>query len=243
MLRFVNEVPGSAFARQAIVEGTGIEHDALAQALDDAEAVVIDRALEDAHHMSDLHGVRAGDEGRAAGEQLLHRIDRTVEAALRIGLRLATRRRGGAGLVLGQAVNKIVHDDIGQTDVLARGVVQMIAANGEAVTVATEDEHMHIRAAQRNARGQRQGATVNEVNAVAVDEIREARGATDASDADDLLMRILQLFQHLVEGGEHGEVTTAGAPRGVVGGEDFLGELLGGRSLRGSKGGRHDYWK
>ena len=42
---------------------------------------------------------------------------------------------------------------------------------------------------------------MDEVNAMSIHEIRKATGAADTSDTDDLFMRILELFQHLVEGG------------------------------------------
>ena len=67
------------------------------------------------------------------------------------------------------------------------------------------------------------------MNAVTIDEVREARRAANASDTDDLFMGILEFFQDLVEGGEDGKVSTARAPRWVVSGENFLGQLFLGR--------------
>ncbi len=74
--------------------------------------------------------------------------------------------------------------------------------------------------------GERDGAAVNEMRAVAVDEIREARGTADAGEGDDLLVLELAFLEDLVIGGEHGEVAAAGTPGRVVGGEGFLGEFL-----------------
>ena len=45
---------------------------------------------------------------------------------------------------------------------------------------------------------------------------------TTAMAPTDFLVRVIQLFQYAIERGEHSEVTAAGAPRGVVGDEDFL---------------------
>ena len=201
---------------------------------------MLDRALEHLHHVRHLHGVCAGDEGRATGEQLLHRIDWTVEAALGVSLGLAAGGRGRAGLILGQAIHVVVHDHISETDVLARSVVQVVTTDGEPVAVTTEDEDVHVWAAEGNTSGKRQRTAMNEVNAVAVYEIRETRGATNAGHADDLLMRILKLFQDLIEGSENGEISAARAPCRMVGSEDFLGELISRCSgRRFDDGGRH----
>jgi len=84
-------------------------------------------------HVCDLRGVRAGDETGPGGEQLFHRIDGAVEAALRIGLRFTADWGGGAGLVFSQAVDEIVHDDVRQADIFPGGVVEVITADGESV--------------------------------------------------------------------------------------------------------------
>ena len=81
---------------------------------------------------------------------------------------------------------------------------------------------MQIIAAEANPGGKRQRAAVNIVTAMRVDEVGEAGGAADAGEGDDFLVRVLELFQDAVEGGEHGEIAAAGAPRRMVGGEDFF---------------------
>src|SRR5581483_12147420 len=63
--------------------------------------------------------------------------------------------------------------------------------------------------------------------------VREARGAADAREGDDVFLRKLDALQHFVECGEHGKIAAPGAPRGVIGGEVFLGDFL-----RGWGGGR-----
>ena len=246
VLCFVDGFPGAAFFRPTVIKGTSVEHDALAEAFDDAEAVMQDRTSEDFFHVLHLRGMRAGDEGGTAGEELLHRIDRTVDAASGVGLALETDGAGRAGLLLGQAIDEVIHDDVGELDVFAGGVVEVIAADGETVAVTAEDEDMHIRTAQRDAGGKRQGTAMNEMDAVRVHEIRETAGAADAGDADDVFMRILELFQHAVEDVQHGEVAAAGAPRGMVGSESFFRELvrINNRRCRcRSDGGGHDVLK
>jgi len=84
---------------------------------------------------------------------------------------------------------------------------------------------------------------VDQVAAVGVDEIREARRAADAGKGHDLLLRIVQFFEDLVERGEHGEVAAAGAPRGMVGDEDFFGERSARGCGRGCESGVRHLWK
>ena len=83
-------------------------------------------------------------------------------------------------MLLGEAVDEVVHDHVGDLDVLARGVVEVVAADGERVAVAAEAEDMEVRPAQGNTAGKRQRAAMNEVRTVGLHEIREAARTTDA---------------------------------------------------------------
>jgi hypothetical protein len=58
------------------IEDVGEKFDAFAQTFDDAEALVIQRALDHFHHVFDLGGVGARDEGGPGADQLFHRVDR-----------------------------------------------------------------------------------------------------------------------------------------------------------------------
>src|SRR5256886_8449760 len=168
------------------IEHVGEKFDALAQTLDDAEALVIHRALDHFHHVFDLSGVGARDEGGPGRNQLFHRIDRHVDRAGRIGLALETDRRRGRGLLFGQAIDEVVHDEVDQVDVLARAVIEMVAADGETVPVAAEQKDVQVRPGQTDAARERNGATVNEVGAVTIDEIWKPRRTTDPGEGDDL---------------------------------------------------------
>ncbi len=161
---------------------------------------------------------------------------------------LETNRRGRRGLLLRQAIDEIVHDEVSHVDVLARAVIEMVAADGEAVAVAAEEKDVEIGPGQADAGGERDGAPVNEMRAVAVHEIGEARGTTDPGEGDDLLVIELPFLDHFVIGGEDGEVAAAGAPGRVIGGDGFLGEFLadefqgGVRRSRGGGGGTVSGW-
>ena len=89
--------------------------------------------------------------------------------------------------------------------------------------------------------GERDGAAVNEMGAVAVHEIGEARGAADPGEGDDLLVIELSFLDDLVIGGENGEVAAAGTPGRVIGGDRFLGQFLS-RWFGGQCVSAH-YWK
>ncbi len=98
---------------------------------------------------------------------------------------------------------------VGHLDVLARGVIEMIAADGERIAVAAEDKHMQVRASQRNAAGEGQSASMNEMRAVRLHEIRKAAGAADARDGRDLLVMNLPLLDQLEVKREDGEIAAA----------------------------------
>src|SRR5205085_8161896 len=89
-----------------------------------------------------------------------------------------------------------------------------------------EEKDVQVGPGQADARGERDGAAVNEMRAVAVHEIREARGATDPGEGDDLLVIELPFLDDFVIGSEHGEVAATGTPGGVIGGDGFLRELF-----------------
>ena len=61
----------------------------------------------------------------------------------------------------------------------------MVAADGKGVAVAAENEHVQVRPGERNAAGKRQGAAVDVMHAVRLDEIRKPAGAADARDGGD----------------------------------------------------------
>lgn len=223
---FLNDIKRAALPWQAVIEGTRIEHDALAEGLNHAESFVTDGAFEHFFHVFHLHGVGAGDKSCASGENLFHGVDRLVDGASWVRLGLESNRARRAGLHLGQAINEVVHDDIRETDVLTSRVVQVVSSDGESVAVAAEDEHMAIRTGQTHCSGKRKRTTMNVVHAMGVHEIREAAGATDAGNGNDFLMRDLELFQNTIENGKHGEIAATGAPRWMVRSEGLLGQFV-----------------
>jgi hypothetical protein len=118
---------------------------------------------------------------------------------------------------------------------------KVVAANGVTVAVAPKGEDVKVIAAEADAGRQGQRAAVDEVTAVGVDKVGEARGAADAREDDDVLLRVVELLQHPVEGGQDGEIAATGTPSGMVGGQQLPGQRgTGGVGGRGGKdGGGH----
>jgi len=139
---FLDHFEAAAFFWIGGIEYVREKFNALAQAFDDTEALVIESALDHFHHVFDLRGVRARDERSPAGDEFFHRIDRLIDRAGRVGFTLEPDRRRRRGLLFGQAIDEVVHDEIGHVDVLARAVIEMVAADGETVAVASEQEHV-----------------------------------------------------------------------------------------------------
>ncbi len=104
----------------------------------------------------------------------------------------------------------------------------MVAADGEAVAVAAEQKDVQIGPGQADATGERDGTSMDEVGAVAVDEIGKARRAADAGEGDDFLVRNLAFLEDFVIAGENREIAAARTPRWVIGGDGFLGQFLAG---------------
>src|SRR5689334_17312333 len=98
----------------------------------------------------------------------------------------------------------------------------MIAADGETVAVATEQKDVQVWPGQTNAAGERDGAAVNEVCAMAVDEIGKARRATDPGEGNDLFVIEVAFLEHFVERSEHREIAAAGTPGRMIGRDRFL---------------------
>ena len=186
-----------------------------------------DGALEDFHHVIDLGGMGTAHESGSTGSQFHHGIDGAVDRSGGIRLGFESDRRGGRRLLLGQSIDKVVHDDIGQVDVLARGVVEMVSADGIAITVAAEGKNMEIWPGKTDSRSERQSASMDEMDAMTVHKVGEPGTATDAGDGDNLFVGDLEFFQNFVEGGENGKIAATRTPGRMVSGQLLLGEFFG----------------
>src|ERR1043166_7701176 len=105
-------------------------------------------------------------------------------------------------------------------------MIEMVSADGERVAVAAEDEYMQIGPAQRDPAGEWQGAAVDVMHTVRLDEIRETARATNARNGGDVFMPKLALFDQLEIKRENGKVAATGAPGGMVGGQLLFAQRL-----------------
>jgi len=233
VLFFIDRDEFAALAGDAGVECTGEEFNTLGKNFDDGETGMLGGAFHHFDHMFDLSRMTAGDKGRTAVDEFAHRVDGLVDRAGGVGLAFEALGGSGRRLLLGETVDLIVHDDVGQIHILTSDVIKVITTDREAVAITTEDEDFEVGAAEADAGGERHGATVNEVPAVSVDEVRKAGGATDTRHGDDVFVRVIKLFEGAVEGGEDREISTTGTPSGMIGGECFASELGCFRSGRG----------
>src|SRR5438477_6837806 len=102
----------------------------------------------------------------------------------------------------------------------------MIAADGETVAVAAEQKDVQVRPGQTDAAGERDGAAVNEMGAVAVDEIRKARRTTDPGEGDDLFVIEISFLEDFVKGSQNREVSTTWSRSGMICRDGLLRQLL-----------------
>src|SRR5690606_8917596 len=68
---------------------------------------------------------------------------------------------GGRVLALGQGIDLVVLDDVGQVDVAAAGVDEVVAADAVGVAVAVDHEHRHLRVREAEAGRDGQGPAVD----------------------------------------------------------------------------------
>ncbi len=105
-------------------------------------------------------------------------------------------------------------------------MIDMVAADGEPVAIAAEQKHMQIGPGETDARREWDGAAMDVMRAVAVDEIRKARRTTDACESNDLFVLEVAFLEHLVERGEHGEIAAPGTPCWMIGGDRFFSQFF-----------------
>jgi hypothetical protein len=217
-------VEDAAFARVTAVEGAFIKLDAFAETLDETEPVMVHGGF---HHGQDMIRVGVGGashESRTGRNGLFHRVDRIIHRPPLIGFAFESKRGRGGSLFFGQAINPIVHDHIGHLDVFPRRVIKVVASDGKGIAVPAENEHVQVRPRQGNAAGERQGASMDIMSAMSLHEIRKTTGATDARHRRDLLMPQLAFLDQFEVESEHGEISAARTPSGMVGGEFLFGE-------------------
>src|SRR5208283_5359851 len=146
-----------------------------------------DGLLDDRGHARKVGGGGLGDEAGAVGQHVEQRVHRLLQAAVERGGGDPALLGGGRELALGQAVDLVVHDHVGDVHVAPDRVGDVAAADGEAVAVAARRQHQEVRVGHLDALGDGQGPAVDAVEAVGGGVAGDAAGAADAGDEGDLV--------------------------------------------------------
>ncbi len=112
---------------------------------------------------------------------------RQLDVAVGRGLGALVLHRGRRCLAGGEAVDLVIHDDVGEIEVAAHGVDEVADADAVAVAIAAGDDHLEIGVGQLDAGGHRDSASMQGVHAVGVHIAGQVGGAADAGDDDQVL--------------------------------------------------------
>ena len=190
-----------------IVEGhAGGDH------VDEGEALVGERRLEDRHQLLLVAREAAGHEGRPEIEGQRNRVD-GAEAVRLAALALRADVGRGRELPLGEAVDAVVLDHVEHVDVAADGVDELADADRQRVAVAGDADVGQVAVGGVGAGGDGRHAAVRRVEAVgAGHEVgRRLRRAADARQLGDHVRRRVELVERAHDG--RGDRVVAAARR------------------------------
>src|SRR5205823_7067667 len=94
---------------------------------------------------------------------------------------------GGRDLPGGEPIDLIVHHEVGEIDVAAHDVHEVVPADAEAVPIAARNHHLETMVAELGSGRDGQRAAVERMHAVGVDVARQVGGAADSADGEDLV--------------------------------------------------------
>lgn len=207
------------------VEGAVVEDVAVLVDLDQGRALVGGGLAQHLRQVLAVGVDRPGHERRLRADRQRHRVEGRVQRAHRRRLGDLPDLGGRRVLALGQTVDPVVEQQDLEVDVAPQRVDQVVAADGQRVTVTRDDPHRQVAAGAGQARGDGRGAAVDGVHPVGVHVVREPGGAADARDEDDVLLRQPQLGHEALHRGEDGVVAAAGAPAHFLVGLEVLHRL------------------
>ena len=145
--------PLQVLERVARAEGIGAEVLVAGEAhVDEREAVVGQRLLDDLHRLVPLRRRRLRHERRAGGLDDVAGIEARLHHAVGAGVGDVARRRGRRELAAGRLVAHVVLADDRHAQVAARGVDQVRGADGGGVAVADDDQVFLVAAAPASGR-------------------------------------------------------------------------------------------
>ena len=176
------------------------------------EAAMRDRIGDHVGQLVRMAGIGLPDPACPIGQQHHQGVQRQVAVVVGRGFRLETEHRGRRDLPLGEAVDAVVEQQVGDVDVAPGGMRDVAAADREAVAVAADHDHRQAVVRHLDAGRDRQRPAVQAVKAVGVHEEREARRAADARDDHRVLGRDAELVHGAGDALGHAEIAAAGTP-------------------------------
>src|SRR5690606_33116543 len=194
-----------------------VKGDARAQDIDEGKALVLDRRLKEALQVLDVTRKALSDKAATAGQRQGQRTDGVLCSAVGRRLGLEALAAGRRGLARGEAVDVVVHDDIGDVDVAPAGMNKVSHADAVPVAVAAGGDHHKIAVGNLDRLSHRERTPVHRVKRVGAKVVIELAGATDAGDGHDLMGLKAQVNQRPLHGGDDGEVAATRAPGGRLG--------------------------
>jgi hypothetical protein len=191
-----------------------VEGDARGDHVDEGRALVLDRRLDQRHHLLLVAGERAGDEGGPELQRQRDQVDGIIGIGqTALGLRAAVG--GGGELALGEAVDAVVLDDIDHVHAAPQRVRELPEADRGRIAVTGHAEIDEVAVGEIGAGEHRRHAPVHGIEAVGVaEEIgRRLRRAADAGELGDAVRRDVELEAGLDDGGRDRVVPAARAQR------------------------------
>ena len=191
-----------------------VEGHARADDVEEGRPLVRHRRLDQRHELVLVTREGAADEGGTHQDGERDEVDRLV----RVGHALLADRAlvgGGRELALGQAVDAVVHDDVGHVHAAAHDVGELAESDRGRIAVARHAHVDQVLVGEVGAGHHRRHAAVHGVEAVAgAQEVgRRLRRAADARELGDLVRQDVEFVARLDDGGADRVVAAAGAQR------------------------------
>jgi hypothetical protein len=117
-------------------------------------------------------------------------------------------------LSLGEAIDRIVKQDVGNVNIPSRDMWKVAATYGQTVPVPSYCEDSEFRTSQFHPCGDGQRSAVNSVKTIGIRKERITTCTTDSGNNHNLVMRYAQLLYRVIETLLNPEIPASRAPRG-----------------------------
>ena len=141
--------------------------------VNECKPFVLHAALDQLGQVADIAAVTACDVGGPVHDGTGDGVNRGLNAAERGALGAHAVAAGGRNLASGEAIDLVVHHDVGQVDVATGGVSEVVAADAVAIAVPAGDEYGEVVVGELGASGDSQGAAVEGVHPVGIEVARQ----------------------------------------------------------------------